>query len=101
MKYIIQLFILMTSVELTCLAMARLHTSHQQLNSRVFLFIFKDIYLHCISAMYLIYQSISLRDQFIMLYLVSTGNQPIIKKTNYTTNQGAHRVQQNLPLSNV
>ena len=46
--------------------------------------------------MYLIHQSICLQNQFIMSYLVSTCNQPIIKKINYTTNQGANSKQQSL-----
>ena len=52
-----------------------------------------------ISAMYLIDQSICLWNQFIVSYLVSTGNQPFTKKINYTTNQGARSKQQNLEIS--
>jgi len=54
----------------------RAHTNNQQLS------IFKGIFQLCMS--------ICLWDQFIMSYLMSTGNQPIIKKINYTTNQGTH-----------
>ena len=49
--------------------------------------------------MYLIYQFLCFQDQLIVSYLVSTGNQPIIKKSNYSTNQGAHSKKQNLPFS--
>ena len=54
-----------------------------------------------ISAMYFIYQSICLQEQFIMPHQESIGKQPIIKKvtTNYTTNQGSHSKQQNLLFS--